>query len=193
MKNAILFHGSSSTPNSCWLPSVKQFLGKHGYKVWAPQLPKPEAPDLKIQLPFVLKDATFNNETIIIGHSSGCPLILGILEKINVKINRAILVAGYARKLEKMKNPISKKLEKDAEPILQKQYNWNRIRKNVEDIIFINSDNDPWGCDDKEGRFMIDNIGKGKLIIMKGEGHMGSDRFKQPYKKFPFLIKLLLD
>ncbi len=97
MKNAILFHGGSCTPNSYWLPSIKKFLEKHGYSVWAPQLPKPEAPDLKIQLPFVLKNATFNNETVIIGHSSGCPLILSILENIGVKINKAILVAGYAR------------------------------------------------------------------------------------------------
>jgi hypothetical protein len=38
---------------------------------------------------------------------------------------------------------------------------------------------------------MLDKIGKGKLIVMKGEGHMGSDTFKQPYKEFPFLLKLI--
>ena len=38
---------------------------------------------------------------------------------------------------------------------------------------------------------MLDQIEKGKLIIMKGEGHMGSDKFRQPYKEFPFLLKLI--
>lgn len=190
MKNTILLHGSSGTPNSFWLPSIKKFLENNGYSVWSPQLPNPEAPDLKIQLPFVLNNATFNNETIIVGHSSACPLILSILENINVRINKAILVSGYARRLGKMKEPSLKKLEKNAELILQKEYNWNKIKGNVSDIIFINSDNDPWGCDDKEGRYMFENLG-GTLIIRHGEGHMGSDKFNQPYKEFPLLEKLL--
>ncbi len=190
MKNAILLHGSSCTPNSYWLPSIKKFLENQGYSVWLPQLPNPEAPNLKTQLPFVLKNATFNNETIIVGHSSGCPLILSVLENINARINKAILVAGYARKLGKMEKQSLKKLEKDAEPILQEKYNWNKIRENVKDIFFINSDNDPWGCDDKEGYYMFQHLG-GTLIIRHGEGHMGSDKFNQPYKQFPLLEKLL--
>lgn len=190
MKNAILLHGSSCAPNSYWLPSIKKFLEKQGYSVWTPQLPNAAAPDLKTQLPFVIKNATFNNETIIIGHSSGCPLILGVLENINVRINKAVLVAGYARKLGKMEKSSLKKEEKDAEPILQEKYNWDKIRKNVKDIFFINSDNDPWGCNDKEGYYMFKNLG-GTLIIRHGEGHMGSDKFNQPYKEFPLLEKLL--
>ncbi len=190
MKNAILLHGSSCTPDSYWLPSIKRFLEKKGYAVWVPQLPNPEAPDVKIQLPHILKNAAFSNETIIIGHSSGCPLILSVLESINVKISKAILVAGYARKLGKMKGQKLKKLEQDAEPILQEKYNWGKIKQNVREIIFINSDNDPWGCDDKEGFYMFKNLG-GTLIIRHGEGHMGSDKFNQPYKEFPLLEKLL--
>lgn len=190
MKNAILLHGSSCTPNSYWLPSVKNSLEKKGYSVWAPQLPDPAVPDLKKQLPFVLKNGSFNSETILIGHSSGCPLILSILENIRVRIRKAILVAGYARKLRKHSDPLLKKLEKDAEPILQEKYNWKKIKRNVKDIIFINSDNDPWGCNDKEGYYMFKNLG-GMLIILYGEGHMGSDEFNQTYKKFPLLLKLI--
>jgi hypothetical protein len=189
MKNAILLHGSSGTPNHFWLPSIKKFLEEKDYEVWAPQLPSPEAPDLKNQLPFVLNNGTFNNETIIIGHSSGCPLILSVLENINVKISKVILVAGYARPLNKMKDTLLKKLEEDAESILQEKYNWEIIKNNTIDIIFINSENDPWGCDDKEGRYMQKHLG-GKLVINK-EGHMGSEKFNQPYKEFPLLEQLL--
>ncbi len=190
MKNAILLHGNSCTPNSYWLPSIKKFLEGYGYSVWAPQLPNSTVPDLKIQLLSVLKKGKFGNETIIVGHSSGCPLILAILENINVRINKAILVAGYARRLGKQNKPELKKLEKDAEPILQDKYSWKKIRRNVKDIIFINSNNDPWSCDDKEGLYMFEHLG-GTLIIQYGEGHMGSDKFKQPYKKFHLLEKLL--
>ena len=137
-----------------------------------------------------IKLVSYNNETLIIGHSSGCPLILSILENIDVKINKAVLVAGYARQLGKMENSSLKKLEKDAESILLEKYDWMKIKENAKDIIFINSDNDPWGCDDKEGLYMFRHLG-GTLIIRHGEGHMGSDKFKQPYKQFPLLEKLL--
>lgn len=105
-------------------------------------------------------------------------------------VSKAVLVAGYARKLGKMDKLPLKKLEQDAEPILQAKYNWSKIKGNVKDIFFINSDNDPWGCDGKEGHYMFQYLG-GTLIIRHGEGHMGSDKFNQPYKKFPLLEKLL--
>lgn len=88
MKNAVILHGSSCTPNSFWYPWLKKELQKHGYNVWLPQLPKPEAPDLKIQLPFVMGGVKFNQETILIGHSAGCPLLLSVLENLKIKIKK---------------------------------------------------------------------------------------------------------
>lgn len=181
MKNVVILHGTSETKDSFWFPWLTKELEKKNYAVSLPALPYADYPALKKWLPVALKE-NYTPETILIGHSAGCPLQLSILENINIRIKQAILVSGYAR--PKSDNP-------KPEPILQNTYNWEKIGDNVEDIIFINSDNDPWGCDDIEGRFMLDQLGKGKLIIMKGEGHMGSDKFKQPYKEFPFLLKLI--
>lgn len=180
MKNAIIIHGTGSNPNSFWQPNIKKFLKEKGYDVWVPQLPNKNNPDLKLQLPFILK-GRFNSETILIGHSAGCPLLLSVLENIKVKIHKAILVAGYCR-------PTGK--DKKQELILQKKYHWEKIKGNVSNLIFINSDNDPWGCNDKEGYYMFKKLG-GTLIIREGEGHMGSEKFNQPYKTFPLLEKLL--
>ncbi len=180
MKNAIILHGTAGTPKSYWFPYIKDFLEEKGYEVWVPQLPDSDDPDLKIQLPFVLENGKFDESTIIIGHSSSCALILSLLENINVKIRQAILVSGFYKDLEEGENL----------KILQKRYNWEKIKSNVKDIIFINSDNDPWGANDKQGRGMFDKLG-GTLIIRHGEGHMGSDAFNQPYKKFPFLKKII--
>ena len=182
MKNAIILHGTSSKPESFWFPSIKKFLESKGYEVWVPSLPNPDKPSLGIQLPFVLKNGKFNGETILIGHSAGATLILSILENIKVRVNKAILVAGYAKS-----NP-----KNEPQPILQKEYDWKKIKMNVKKIVFINSDNDPWGCDDKHGRYMFNNLG-GTLIIRHGEGHMGSDSFNQPYKEFPLLERLLVN
>lgn len=134
-----------------------------------------------------MKNGQFDGETILIGHSAGGPLILSVLENIKIKIYKAILVAGYARQI-KYTPPKGQKIEKQL--ILQDKYNWNKIKSNVRDLIFINSDNDPWGCNHQEGIYMWEKLG-GTLILREGEGHMGSDSFKQPYKTFPLLEKLL--
>ena len=180
MKNAIVLHGTSSTPDSFWFPYLKRKLEEKGFKVFIPALPEPDNPDLEKWLPAALEEG-INGETVLVGHSAGAPLILSILEKTDHKIELAILVAGYAR--PKGENP-------QPEAILQDNYDWEKIKSHVKEIIFINSDNDPWGCNDVEGKYMLDNLG-GTLIIKKGEGHMGSDSFNQPYKEFPFLVKLI--
>lgn len=182
MKNVIMLHGTGETPESFWYPYVKHELEQKGYKVLLPQLPHSDTPKLEFQLPFILQNGKFSNETVIIGHSAGVPLALSILENIDIKIKQAILVAGFITPLTEGKN--------GPNLILQKQYDWEKIKSHVADIIFIHSDNDPWGCGDVEGRKMFDNIG-GMLIIRHGEGHFGSQTFKQPYKEFPFLINLV--
>lgn len=179
MKNATILHCWGGRPESFWYPYVKENLEKKNYRVWLPLLPNTNNPKLKEQLPFVLDNGEFNKETVLIGHSSGCPLILSILENIDVKIKQAILVAGFFEKLGD-----------DIVDMIQEKYNWKKIKQNVEDIIFINSDDDPWKCDDKQGKKMFDKLG-GKQIILHGEGHMGSDSFDQPYREFPLLVKLI--
>ena len=179
MKNACIFHGTSCTPESFWYPYLKTFLETKGYTVWIPSLPNSDKPNLTTQLPYCLDNFKYNKESVLVGHSSGCPLILSILENLSCKTKLAILVAGF-----------TPQLDKDPYSILQKSYNWEKIKSNCEHFVFINSDNDPLDCNDKQGRIMFDNLG-GDLIIRHGEGHMGSDSFNQPYKEFPLLANII--
>jgi uncharacterized protein len=55
----------------------------------------------------------------------------------------------------------------------------------------INSIDDPWGCNDQQGIFMFEKL-DGDLIIRSDQGHMGSNKFNQPYKIFP-LLKCLIE
>lgn len=179
MKNVIIFHGSGETKESVWFPWLTKGLSEKDFHVSLPDLPDGDNPELQKWLPVAL-DEKYTEETILIGHSAGCALILSVLEKISIKVKQAILVAGYARSL-------SDKIE----PMIQKSYDWNKINNTVDNFVAINSDDDPWGCTDVEGRFIVDSLGKGALIVLKGQGHMGSETFKQPYKEFPFLLKLI--
>jgi uncharacterized protein len=179
MKNAVILHGTGDKNTDFWFPYVKEQLESKGFSVWLPQLPNAEKPNLQDWLSFVLEQGEFTPETVLIGHSAGAQLILSILEKAPARIAQAILVSGYAESLRES-------ADSENKPDLD----WNKIKQNVEDIIFINSDNDPWGCDDTQGRIMLDKLG-GTQVIRKGEGHMGSTTYEQPYKEFPLVVALV--
>ncbi len=181
MKNTIILHGTGSNPNEFWFPWLKEVLEKKGYEVWVPELPDGDNPDKNKWLPFIFENGKFNEETVIIGHSAGAAIILALLEDLDVKIRRAILVGGYCMSTG----------TDGVNGVLQKVYDWEKISNaTTEKLIFINSDNDPWGCNDFQGRRMMDMAG-GMQIIIKGEGHMGSNSFNQPYQEFPLLEKLV--
>jgi predicted alpha/beta hydrolase family esterase len=179
MRNACIFHGTDCSPESYWIPYVKKGLENLGFELWVPLLPEAATPKLPIQLPFVLDNYDYNAETVLIGHSAGCPLALSVLENLDIRINKTILVSGFVDDIGG-----------DAKNIIQDNYNWKKIKNNCDKFFFLNSDNDPWGCNDKQGKKMQENLG-GKYILMKGQGHMGSDTFNQPYKEFPLIIDLV--
>lgn len=177
-KNAILLHGSGSTPEDYWFPYIQKRLERQGCAVWAPQLPEPKRPDLSVQLPFVMNKAELTPETTLIGHSAGCPLILSMLERIAEPVDQVILVAGFCSPLPG-----------GGGRILQPSYDWQHIRQQARSFTFIHSDNDPWGCGPEQGQSLFSRLG-GTLIIRHGEGHMGSSTFNQTYREFPLLSGL---
>ncbi|EKE25993.1 MAG: putative esterase protein-like protein, partial [uncultured bacterium (gcode 4)] len=179
--NAIILHGTWDNPDNFWFPYIKEGLEIMWYEVWTPILPNAEKPNLKDWLTFVTENWKFNSETILIGHSAGSQLILSILEKNEIKIAKAILISGYAKPLPK----------DDQTSIEKDDFLWKKIRNKAGEIFFINSDNDPWSCDDKQGKIMFDNLGW--TLIIKHDGHMGSTTYNQPYREFPLILKLCSD
>lgn len=179
MKNAVIFHGTACNPEFFWYPYLKNNLEERGYHVWVPQLPQAQKPDINIWLPFALENGKYDEETVIVGHSAGCPLTLAVLESLNVKVTQAILVAGFCTKIT----------GHDAK-ILKRNYDWEKIKSNAGELIFINSDDDPWGINEKAGRELFEHLGDVQ-ITLHGQGHMGSTKFNQPYKEFPLLARLV--
>lgn len=179
MNNATIFHGTECKPEDFWYRWLKEQLEAAGYSVELPYYPDMNRVPVAEFLPKVLKATTLNSKTVLIGHSAGVPLILSMLEHTNQKIALAVMVAGFSEALPG---------EKDV--ILQDHYNWEKIKEHADEFIFINSDNDPWGCDDKQGKRMQEKLG-GKLIV-KHDGHFGSHSLNRPYKEFPLLKELIV-
>ncbi len=180
MKNAIIFHSTDNGPDDFWYPWLKAKLEARGYKVTVPHYPDANHVPINEFLPKVLSGLTIDEETVLIGHSCGGPLILSILEHIEVTIAQAILVSGFSYELPPHAAP---------NVILQPSYDWAKIKAHCKNFVFINSDNDPWGCDDKQGRLMFDKLGGTQ--ITRHEGHFGSGAKNQPYPEFPLVERLI--
>jgi len=83
MKNALILHGTDFRKEqkqklNNWFPWLKAELEKLGFEVWVPELPEAWQPNLKRYWNF-LKGFNFNEETVIIGHSSGAAMVFGLL------------------------------------------------------------------------------------------------------------------
>lgn len=112
-------------------------------------MPNAEKPNLQDWLVFALEHGTYTEETILIGHSAGAQLIPSILEKLDFQVSKSILVSGYAKPL-----PSDETTEKEKD-----EFQWEKICSKSKEFHFINSDNDPWGCDDIQGRKFFDHLG----------------------------------
>jgi uncharacterized protein len=178
-KRAILFHGTDETPDSYWYPWLAEQLRSRSYEVEIPHYPDINHTPIEQFLPHVLSNHTFTESTVLIGHSAGGPLLLSILENIQVVVPQALLVAGYAQT----------KPGREASAVLQAHYDWDKIKQHVKDIVFINSVEDPWGCDAEQGRYMFDQLGGTQII--RNEGHFGSATNNQPYPTFELLNGLI--
>ena len=157
-RRAIIFHGTGGAPGYCWYRWLGQQLTERGYEVEIPHLPGINVEPIGTFLPTVLSGHTIDEDTVLVGHSGGAALLLALLEQVQVKVPLAVLVAGY-----------STPPNDSEEPVLQDEYDWVRIRSNVQDIYFLNSAQDPYGCDDRQGRALFDQLGGTQII--RPEGH----------------------
>lgn len=185
MKNVLILHGAGNDSQGNWFPWLKKELEKKGYKVWVPDLPNSEKPIQKEWLETV-KDWEFDEESILIGHSSGATLILRILENLTagIKVKKVILVAGPIDK------GIIEKFWVYKENITRNPFNWQKIISSSEEFVLIYSENDPYDCGIRHGKLLLEKVG-GKLIIRKGEGHFNLEAGEK-YKEFPEILELIV-
>ncbi|MDA3836844.1 MAG: hypothetical protein PF542_04440 [Nanoarchaeota archaeon] len=79
MTNVMILHGTGCPPDLYWYTYVKENLENKGYTVSVSNLPNAGEANIEEWLPFVLENTDIDKDTILIGHSSGGPLIFSIL------------------------------------------------------------------------------------------------------------------
>lgn len=179
MKNLALIHGSGGHGEVFWLPYIKAHFQALDWTVSNPNFPDGAEQTLENWLA-VANEIDLNDQSVLVGHSLGCPLIMSWLQGSNVKIKKAVLVAGLYQK------------ERFSDLNFLEEYDWKKIKQNCEEFIFVHSTNDPWKCDEQEADYAFSRVG-GTKIMLDEQGHFGSGTHNQEYPEFPLLIKLIED
>lgn len=190
MKNALILHSIQGNPHENWLPWIKGHLEEKGYQVYLPQIPIPDRPNLEVTWDIVKDNFEFNEESLIIGHSSGATLALGILQKLpeGKRIKRTILVAAFVDpdllpKIFEYLNP------SDYKDLFPGKWDWEKIRNSSGDFIIFDSSNDPF-VQLRHGDFLERELG-GKRITHSGAKHFSVFTAGEKWRQFPEILEYI--
>lgn len=182
MRNALILHGTNNNSQGNWFPWLKKELKKRDWQVWVPDLPRADRPNIKRYNRFIFsnKNWPFNQDSVIIGHSSGAVAILGLLQSFpqNKLVDTCILVGSFKDDLGR----------EDLKDLYKTPLNYQKIKNHAKSFIFIHSDDDPH-CPLSHAKYQAKKL-NAKLILKKGQGHFNLETSLK-YKKFPFLLELL--
>lgn len=188
MKNYFIIHGFMGSNIENWFPWFKSKVDSDNCLCTIPQFPieidRHNYDNWKELLDVYNNNyKMFNEETILIGHSTGSICALKYILESEVKIDKLILISGFNNFLAPQEDDIHNKVNptyyvKDEEIINIKNY--------ANKIICIYGDNDPYIPQE-----VFHNFAKSidaQEIIIKGGGHLNS---AAGYTTFEELLKLL--
>lgn len=181
MKTALILHGTLGSPEGNWFTWLKSELEAKGLQVWLPQLPRAEQPSLQEWAEFVHDNCPFaiDEETLIVGHSSGAILALILAQQNRIPVGGVIAVSVF--------HDNSLNWEPNSR-LFDVAFDWNAIQANANKLLFIHSDNDPY-VPLSQAKYVADNC-NAKLEVIPGQGHFNLEQSRS-YTKFPKLLELV--
>lgn len=182
MKNALILHGTEGHNKENWFPWLEEQLKANGYVVWTPNLPQSNKPNIERYKEFVFPRWNFDEDSIIVGHSSGAVAALAFLQELpkEMKIHAVYSVAGFLGNLDW-----------DAlDDIASYPFRWTRLKRKVQKIVLFHSDDDPYVPLDHGKKLQA--LLNAELVIMPGQKHF-SVSTEARYTAFPELLRKILE
>ncbi len=181
MKNALILHGTNATSEDNWFPWLQQQLEERGWKVWVPDLPNADKPSMKRYNKFILSNEgwVFDQNSVIIGHSSGAVEILGLLQALpkETVIDTCIFVGVFKGDLGW--EPLQELWDVDVR--------YEEIRRKAKQFVFLHSNDDPY-CPLDHAKDLSNKLG-GELIIKEGAQHFSIDPGGPQFKRLPSVLR----
>jgi uncharacterized protein len=181
LKKAVILHGTEGSPELNWFRWLETELKNRGYEVWLPLLPHPEKPSLREWTDYLKTNAPFpiDNDTLLIGHSSGAILALITAQESTVKIGGVVAVAVFH----------DNSLNWDANSrLFDVDFDFPSIKSKTTKLLFVHSDDDPYVPLD-QAKYVADNC-DAETVVIKGQGHFNLEKSPK-FKTFPELIDLM--
>src|SRR5476649_918323 len=174
----IIIHGNGGgTGADHWFPYVKQALEQDGFEVINPTMPDNVLARQKYWLPFLKDNLHADENTILVGHSSGAEAVMRSAE--NNKIYGTVLVAACHTDLGDETEKLS--------GYYDRPWRWDKIKANQKWIVQFHSTNDPY-IPVEEARYVHKMLGS-EYIESTTEGHFGGSRHKKT--EFPELAAVI--
>lgn len=190
MKNLLILHGSYGNPHRNWYQYLRKQAEQKGYLVNIPQLPHTDKPSLEETYNFLLSQDIINSETVMVGHSSGATLILGILQKLaqNLIVNKAILIAGLVD--TNLTDELFKVVPKSHyKKLFPQKWDWEKIKKNCRKFVIVHAPDDPY-VQLRHAEFLKEKLG-GELVIIPHAKHFSINAGGERFREFPELLPYL--
>lgn len=177
MTKAILIHGNGGCkPTDNWMPYVKEQLEKAGITVLAPQFPDAQLARASYWLPFLKNELKADENTILIGHSSGALAAMRFAEQHKLLGTALIGTSHTDLGLE----------QERLSGYFDTPWNWEAITRNQDWILLYASTDDPW-IPIAEARYIRDKL-QPDYFEYTDQGHFGGDYYKPT---FPELVEKL--
>ncbi len=187
MKNIFIIHGFMGSNIENWFPWFKQKVDSENTLCVIPQFPieieKQNYNEWKKMLDTYKDYGMINNETILIGHSTGSACSIKYILDEKIKINKLILVSGFNGFLAPDPEDLHNKVNSTfyvSENLL------GEVRNYVDDIICVYGDNDPYIPQSFLHELALKL--KAKEIIIPNGGHLNSE---SGYEKFEELLEYI--
>ncbi len=176
--NFVLLHGYTGSSKDDFFPWLKEKLEKQGCDVFAPDLPNTKDPNEDEQVDFVLKNAKFDENTILLGHSLGAVVAMKVMEKLDNKIAGLVLVGGFVEPEFK-----------DHSRSFTDKFNWKfdfvKI-KNSADIINVISDINDHIIPLEQGKLLRDKLSANLTETVAEKNHFNNVEAKSVWESiFP--------
>ena len=179
MVNVFIFHGTGGHPEENWFPWLKRELEKIGCRVIVPHFPTPENQSLENWLKILDNFKQFLTEgTILVGHSLGGAFLLRVLERYDIQVKAAFIVAAPIG-IQPIKN-----YESDRLFLGKFAFDWKKIKNHCGKFFIFHSDNDPYVALDN-GKELSKKL-NAKLILIPQAGHFNESA---GYTKFDELLE----
>jgi|TARA_Y100000310_G_scaffold345846_1_gene471190 hypothetical protein len=180
MKAMIIPGNNNSLITENWYQYVRIELEKLGLEVIAENMPDPIIARKNIWIPFIKEKLSNEEDSILIGHSSGAVAILRFLEENKCKL--AIIVGGNH-------SDLGDELERESE-YYNDPWKWDQIKNNADRIVIFASQDDPY-IPISEPRFIKEKV-DAEYHEYKDEGHFGSDENKIEFPELILVVKKVI-